>query len=72
MDMSKEAKSSIDTYDMDSNKDLENVQSKALGEVLPYEQDKALLRKIDWRVVPIMFFCYFLQVGQPSFYLTHG
>jgi sugar phosphate permease len=48
--------------DMAGSKDLEAVESKAVGEVLPVDgQDAALLRKIDWRIVPIMFFCYFLQ-----------
>lgn len=36
--------------------------SKTIGEVLPVDgQDSTLLRKIDWRIVPIMFACYFLQ-----------
>lgn len=59
MDMTKEMKHTIDMAD---TKDLEAVQSKATGEVLPYDgQDAALLRKIDWRIVPIMFACYLLQ-----------
>lgn len=50
------------SFDMADAKDLEAVQSQAHGEVLPYDgQDSTLLRKIDWRIVPIMFLCYFLQ-----------
>jgi hypothetical protein len=30
----------------------------ALGEM---ESDRALLRRIDWRILPIMFLTYFLQ-----------
>ncbi|KAK5055123.1 hypothetical protein LTR84_012871 [Exophiala bonariae] len=48
--------------DMSSTKELEATMSKTVGEVLPADaQDSRLLRKIDWRIVPIMFACYFLQ-----------
>ena len=44
---------------MATTKDLEAVQSRTIGEVLPVDgQDATLLRKIDWRLVPIMFACY--------------
>lgn len=41
--------------------DLEREVSKGVGEVTTITTDAALLRKIDWRIVPIMFACYFLQ-----------
>ncbi|KPI42500.1 Thiamine pathway transporter THI73 [Cyphellophora attinorum] len=60
MDTEKQMKASLDMAD--STKDLEAVQTQAAGEVAPYDgQDSALLRRIDWRIVPILFACYLLQ-----------
>lgn len=45
-----------------STKDLEATPSRTVGEVFAVDaQDSRLLRKIDWRIVPLMFLCYFLQ-----------
>ncbi|EXJ87759.1 hypothetical protein A1O1_04686 [Capronia coronata CBS 617.96] len=61
MDSSKDMKISAD-IEMASPKDLEHVASKTMGDVIAIDgQDSTLLRKIDWRIVPIMFACYFLQ-----------
>ena len=35
--------------------------STTVAEIEPVASDKALIRKIDWRIVPIMFLVYFLQ-----------
>ncbi|KIW99684.1 uncharacterized protein Z518_11097 [Rhinocladiella mackenziei CBS 650.93] len=60
MDSSKEMKTN--TSDVTSPQDLEAIPSKTVGEVWPVVgQDSKLLRRIDWRIVPIMFACYFLQ-----------
>ena len=60
MEPTKEMKSH--TTDMASAKDLEAIHSKAAGEILSVDRhDSKLLRKVDWRIVPIMFACYFLQ-----------
>lgn len=41
---------------------VENVEKKALRDLLPSKgEDSKILRKIDWRIVPIMFMAYFLQ-----------
>lgn len=59
MDPEKQMKVSCD---MSDGKDIQAVQSNTAGEILPYDsQDLTLLRKIDWRIVPIMFACYMLQ-----------
>lgn len=64
MEASKEMKASA--TDMSSTKDLEATMSANVGDVIPVSaavdgQDSRLLRKVDWRIVPIMFACYFLQ-----------
>lgn len=48
--------------DMLSVKDLESSISQQVGGVATVDvQDSRLLRKVDWRIVPIMLACYFLQ-----------
>ncbi|RMZ82867.1 hypothetical protein DV737_g1891, partial [Chaetothyriales sp. CBS 132003] len=51
------------TSDISSSKDLEATHSKSIGEVLSVNihDDSKIFRKVDWRIVPIMFACYFLQ-----------
>lgn len=39
---------------------LDMSEDYALGSVA--DDDKKLLRKIDWKILPIMFFTYFLQM----------
>ncbi|KAH8810623.1 putative allantoate permease [Xylogone sp. PMI_703] len=40
----------------------ESEEEKALQDLLPNkDEDSRILRKIDWRIVPIMFMAYFLQ-----------
>ena len=55
----KHTKVSLDMADI---KDLEAVHSHAAGDMFSVDsQDSTLLRKIDWRIVPILFACYTLQ-----------
>jgi sugar phosphate permease len=44
----------------DGDAALAFLRSEAIVEFTP-EQEKKLVRKIDWMIVPLMWFCYFLQ-----------
>lgn len=45
----------------DADKALEFLRYNETGDEVDIVDEKALVRKIDWMIVPIMFACYFLQ-----------
>lgn len=45
----------------DGDEALDFLRNKSVGDELQYVDEKKLLRKIDFMVMPLMFFCYFLQ-----------
>lgn len=45
----------------DGDEALDFLRNKAVGDELQHVDEKKLLRKIDFMVMPLMFFCYFLQ-----------
>lgn len=58
----------------DADKALEFLRVNEDGEVgtVVAVDEKALVRKIDWMIVPIMFACYFLQYLDKSLCKLHG
>jgi len=45
----------------DADKALEFLRHNEAGEEYATVDEKGLVRRIDWMIVPIMFACYFLQ-----------
>lgn len=43
------------------DKALDFLRKEEFGDELEYVDEKKLLRKIDWMVMPLMFLCYFLE-----------
>lgn len=45
----------------DADRALEFLRHNETGEEVSIVDEKALVKRIDWMIVPIMFGCYFLQ-----------
>lgn len=62
MEHSTKMKPSATSTPTSSDLERSTTTKTMLGEVLSIDSDNArILRKVDWRIVPIMFACYFLQ-----------
>jgi hypothetical protein len=50
----------------DADEALKFLQYNETGDELSIVDEKALVKKIDWMIVPLMFACYFLQYMDKS------
>lgn len=50
----------------DVDRALEFLRCNETGEELSIVDEKTLVKKIDWMIVPLMFACYFLQYMDKS------
>lgn len=61
-----------DLKTIDKNQDAALDFLRSTGDIRPMsaEDEKALLRKIDWRILPLMFGCYTLRTSPVDNYLS--